>query len=109
MMFFGILIPYPANSAPQFSCPSHIIAQGSDHPLLDGMVFDGPPADQVDLEGAENGVWDLASLGPTSNPIGFFVVCRYVNTEATITLHMPRTTSKCIFSGLANHIKMECQ
>ena len=90
------VIIWPAlGEVPTIRCPQ--THQGQ--PLARAAVFDGPPAQLVELIPLRGG-WRLND-GPAS-PGGYFLVCEYRGIAATVAIRLPTSICACELEPRSN-------
>ncbi len=66
-------------------------------PLVDVGLFDGPPAERVELVPRDGG-WDLDKPGSRVLP-NFTLGCTYRGSKEIVTVVLPRSVRVCEFKG----------
>ena len=89
-------------AAEHAACPSYT----GTHPLDYASLFEGPPADKVELMGGDDG-WDLTPY--KDKPARYFLVCRFSHTAATKLVALPAGVSGCKITVHAGATRIDCQ
>lgn len=90
--------------AKSLNCPDTL----DGHPLIEPVIYDGPPSLRAN-EIPEVGGWhDLSS--PWTKQ-GYFLVCEYVGARKTLTFRIPRSVKACFIDHVVPDVRFNvaCQ
>jgi hypothetical protein len=94
------------------SCPLTTTANGKPAPLDGISVFEGPPEKLVDLmPDLDTSEWDISMNQKYAARRGesMYLVCRYADVAATVTLKIPEGATFCKAEGTKNGTQAWCR